>query len=249
MSYLSTHKEHQFQNRNVLGLPGHVFGRHWHETKWKRVSCNHDDWSDEVLIRWPTENEIARGDILSDRPIVRINEEYWPISTTDLKKVERDSGFPIRDHCAKLVSESPTMPVILEWGCGQGKAVNDLTNDPRIRGKALVFAYSNTWYQRWNEIHGVKFLFFVKEHLPEYFKRRKLEVNIVFTHTALEAHVYGNDLINHLQALASIMAKGGVIVYPEGIRPEFQKIEDVFDIEPIRSSSDDWESSCKMTRK
>jgi hypothetical protein len=127
------------------------------------------------------------------------------------------------------------MPILLEWGCGRANAVRDLTNDPEIKGRASIYGYSDVWYEAWNNIEGVKFLFFVKEHLAEYFKRKHLKIDFVFTHAGLE-NLKGQDLVDHLKSLATVMVSGGIIVFPSiscRSELEFLEITNLFEIKPI----------------
>jgi hypothetical protein len=212
-SYHTTAK-HAFQERNALGVPGHVFGRHWHQRKGPKVPSWHPEFRHEVRIRWAKyEGEMAFG--LEDGPLILPHDVHWGMFHSKLSTAEECSGFPIREHCGGLVARNPgAKPVILEWGCGAGEAVKELTADPQIKGKVLVFGYGDTWDVCWNEARGVKFLFFVKEHLAEYFRRARLKIDFIFTHGGLETMLHGDELPTHLRDLASVMATGGMIVLP-----------------------------------
>ncbi len=147
-----------------------------------------------------------------------------------MEVVEEGLAFPVREHTVGLIEScSPRLPVILEWGCGIGYASRDLTSDPRIKGKALVFGYGDVWDIDWNKIPGVKFLFFVKEHLPEYLKRAKLKIDFMFGFCGLD-YPQGADFVSNIRGLAPQMNSGALIVFEHKTngRPEFLELRDLF---------------------
>jgi len=219
----------------VLGLPGRVFGRHWHQRKGSKVPLDHPDWEHNVRIQWQLGYDIEKICYPDSEPILLANQIPWRVFTSNLQTVEETTGFLVREHCRQLVRTTPPYrrPVILEWGCGAGNAVRDLTTDPQIVGRALIFGYSDVWDKCWNSVDGVKFLFFVKEHLTEFFRRSKLKIDFIFTHFGLE-HLNGDDQFDHLRDLASILSPGGVIVLPDPSSVLFD-LSDVFQIKSIYS--------------
>ncbi len=209
-----------FSSPNVYGLPGYVFGEFRHQKKGRKVPTEHPDWQHDVRIRW--QNEEEKADSLNpDQPIISPHDMYWPMFASNLEKVARGLKFNIAAHCRDLCNQK-LKQVVLEWGCGRGNAVKDLSLDPEIKGKALIYGYSDIWDVSWNEVEGVKFLFFVKEHMVEYFKRTRQRINFVFSHGAMEYLKY-DDLKIHLEKLASIMDSGAKIVFSPDISSDIKK--------------------------
>jgi SAM-dependent methyltransferase len=221
---------HKFKPDNVLGLPGRVFGRHHHQRKGNKVNpTRHPNHDKNVKIRWPTKLESGGHHHKEDGPTLVADEGHWSMFDSDLDTVEGSLAFSVTGHCADLAFRSLSRkPVILEWGCGRGNAVRDLTN-LLSKGSALIFGYGDVWDIKWNEIPGVKFLFFVKEHLAEYFRRSNTKIDFIFAHGSLE-YLMGEELISHLRDLASVMNPGASIALPafENPRPEFHELSDIF---------------------
>jgi SAM-dependent methyltransferase len=216
----------KFPHSNVLGLKGKVFGRHWHERRGNTVEDHYD--RRYAQISWPSPAKLRDAWYREDR-----EPEMWPkymnwfMSASDLSTTQSGLGFEVRTHVAKLIAENPyRKPVLLEWGCGEGRAANDLAI--ATRGRALVYAYADLWDINWNEADGVKFLFFVKEHLAEYFRRVGRSVDFIFAYGSLN-YLEGQELITHLRDLATIMRPGALLVMPGGrIRPELADVQDIF---------------------
>jgi hypothetical protein len=247
MSFSLKRKPHHFPYQNVLGLPGRVFGRHWHQKRGPKVDTTRAGFCYEVKIRWPTENDSNSIGYDRDKPIIRPYEGHWGVFTSDLDTVERGTAFPIREHCRRLCADAaPRKPVILEWGCGAGFALRDLTNDSDIKGNALVYGYSDIWDARWNDIDGVKFLFFVKEHLIEYFRRTKQRIDFIFSHAGI-VNVRGDDFLKHLSELATLMDRRSLIVSTGMYAEKLRGIKDF--ITPDNSDEPASNTSCILTRK
>jgi hypothetical protein len=240
---------HPFPYQNVLGLPGRVFGRHWHQKRGPKVRTDHQSWCYGVKIRWPTEEENNRlPDGYRDQPLILPHVGFWAMFTSDLSTVERGTEFPIREHCKRLCADAaPRKPVILEWGCGAGFALRDLTNDPEIKGKALVYGYGDIWDARWNDIDGVKFLFFVKEHLIEYFKRSKQRIDFIFSHGGLN-NLHDKDFSEHLAGLATLMDPDSLIVSTRIVREEINQLKD-FLPHDMTELGDELSGECVLLRK
>ncbi|MFH2106052.1 MAG: hypothetical protein ABII22_02240 [Candidatus Micrarchaeota archaeon] len=135
-------ERHGFQKPNVLGIPGHVFGRHWHQRRGAKVPSDNAEMRDEVHIRWPTAIEVKMHLFPGRCPFILPNDDHWGVTRTKLDEIEMAQQFPISVHCRTLVSQV-IMPVILYWGCGRGTAVRTLAEDPEIKGRALIFGYGD----------------------------------------------------------------------------------------------------------
>ncbi len=222
-------------SEHVLGLRGHVFGRHWHEKLGKKVNEGGNQERDcDVHIRWKRLGEAGiTYSPREDEPLILAHGKHWGLFCSDLPFVETSLGFPISEHVKGLISQTPSrMPVVLEWGCGIGNAVKDLTNEPGIKGKALIFGYGDVWDVDWNKADGVKFLFFVKEHLVEYLRRAEIQVDFIFTHGAMN-YLKGETLVRHLKDLATVIVSGGTIIFPtgfSGVRKELEQVTDLFTV-------------------
>ncbi len=203
-------------SQHVLGLRGYVFGQHWGEPKGRKVNeHNRSHLNFDVKIRWkrPSESGITYAGHNEEEPLVLPYCIRWAMFESDLTVVEGNLGFSIRNHVKTLIAQNQSRkPVILEWGCGNGNAVKDLTNEPEIKGKALIFGYGDIWDVDWNKADGVKFLFFVKEHLAEYLRRAGIQLDFVFTHGAMN-YLEGEDLVQHLRDLATVIVPGGKILF------------------------------------
>jgi hypothetical protein len=228
--YKSLHK-HDFQHGNVLGIPrGAVFGYHHPDTKGKKVPKFGDGSCNGVRIIWPGEDHPG---VFHDIPLITSNATYWGVNGTSLSDMQEQAGFPIYEHVRTLIDAMrPKRPVVLDWGCGWGTALKHLAEDPVIRKEARLFGYSDTWYQHWNKVEGVKFLFFVKEHLPEYFRRAHIQVDFIMSHAGLDTMLHEAGLVNHVRALGSVMREGAIMLIPTTIwdRPELHEVEDMFSI-------------------
>jgi hypothetical protein len=238
-------KPHHFPYNNVLGLPGRVFGRHWHQKTGPKVPIDNPEYRKEARILWPRKNNSA---ILARRPIIYAHGGFWVLFDSDLGRVERGTEFQIRKYCRALCAQSDSRkPIILEWGCGAGYAIRDLTMDPNIKGKALIYGYADTWDECWNDISGVKFLFFVKEHLVEYFKRSKQRIDFIFSHAGL-SHLHGDDLLRHLSSLATLMDPGSLIVSTRINRDETDSLQDFVPLDTT-DLGNELSGECVLVRK
>lgn len=222
-------------SHHVLGLRGYVFGRHWGEPPGLKVNeGRHPDWNYDVKISWKDPDDpVIYSRLQNVEPLIRAHWGHWAMFNSNLSVVETNLDFSIGNHVKHLIiSNSSKIPVILEWGCGIGNAVRDLTNDPLIKGKALIFAYADIWDVDWNKVDGVKFLFFVKEHLAEYLQRAGVQLDLVFTHGAMN-YLRGEELVEHIRDLATVIVPGGTILFDSNyVRSEFEQITDLFSIIP-----------------
>lgn len=222
-----------YRGATVLGLPGYEFGSHAHEQEKKLVNPHrHECWEEGVGIRW--ENDSRTNERI---PTIRADySNWWPMLRSDMETVEKGSNFEILNHGRKLIANARARispPVFVEWGCGQGYAIRDLAADPIVLQNALVFGYADLWDQSWNQISGVKFLFLVKEHLAEYFRRSGLQIDFMFTYGGMN-RLSGADWVEHLRDLATVMPFGALIVFSRSVRhrPEFEKVADLFEQSP-----------------
>ncbi|MBN2127091.1 MAG: hypothetical protein JW703_01720 [Candidatus Diapherotrites archaeon] len=221
---------------------GYVFGKHWHEKTRKNVPIDRRDWDLAEISR--------KENFFTKKSEIVISSKYggYPVDNSSLRSVTFGVRFPLRKYARELVQSSKgRKPVILDWGCGNGKAISQLTSDPLIKGKALCFGYGNMWYPQWNEIDGVKFIFKLKEHLPEYFKRNHLKIDLIYSHAGYEQWINSEEKIEHFLALSSVMKKGGRILLQYGLfsKSQLQRLSKEYEITKLKMRTKGIKSACK----
>jgi len=201
---------------DTYGLPGHVYGNHRHQKPGEKVPTNDPEWEYDVEIRWPNKRELE-GRPSRTQPLIMRHGTHWGMFKTNLEEVERKLAFSARDHCRKLCAETVgRKALIMDWGCGTGAALKELSMDPEIQDNALLYGYSSVWDVRWNDVEGVQFLFFVKEHLLEYFRRTRQQIDFVFTHGAMD-YLKDDELPSYLEALGELMPPGAKVVFQTSV--------------------------------
>ncbi|MFA5050302.1 MAG: hypothetical protein WC501_04810 [Candidatus Micrarchaeia archaeon] len=223
----------KFPETNVLGLKGYVFGRHLYQKRGNVVNpSGHGDWDCGVVIRFASECGLGKYQHHdASKPIISANAMYWPMFYSSLESIETTLEFSIRKHCRRLCKKSDRA-VIMDWGCGDGTALKQLSSDKKIRENTLFFGYGNTWDTNWNSIDGVKFLFFVKEHMVEYFRRAKLKLDFVYSHGGLDK-LTPEEFIEHLKDLSDVIMQGGIIVSNVTKKIGYEELTELFDVNSL----------------
>ena len=112
--------------------------------------------------------------------------------------------------------------VVLDWGCGNGRAIKGLAE--KYKGKVYAYGYSGDSYKEWKGNQKVKFIHTTKEDLLRYLKDSS--VDLIYSHLGLD-HLFGNRLsaktqeaIDYIAKLVPKLSKGGIACFGIGILAE-----------------------------
>ncbi|MEK6942103.1 MAG: hypothetical protein AABW85_04575, partial [archaeon] len=106
--------------------------------------------------------------------------EKWGKESTPLKEIEMHFGYSISNFIPKCFArknalKGPKSPVIvLDWGCGTGKALNDLHK--MFGEKVKLYGFSKDSFPEWV---GSKHTAFIQEETnvsPRFFKKGSIDL-------------------------------------------------------------------------
>ena len=123
-----------------------------------------------------------------------------------LSEVEKKLGFPLKKRIAAMIRFAPKgyKPVVVDWGCGGGKAAISLGN--RFGESARIYGFSHLAYRTWLSNDKVKFVHAPAEDFKRYFKENS--VDLIYSHFGL----YHQPSQSYLRELARTLRSGGKIV-------------------------------------
>lgn len=153
------------------------------------------------------QNRWSKVDGSSTTPL----KEGWSIITTPLKTVEDVLRKSLIVEVKRIVDRYPDKKLaVIDWGCGDGTAINELARQARRAGiNARFIGYSNLYFDRWKESEDVEFILDNMDRLPVYFEND--EIGLIFSHFGMY-HVRSEALVEHLNNLSTRIVSGGIIV-------------------------------------
>ena len=112
--------------------------------------------------------------------------------------------------------------VVIDWGCGNGRAIKELAE--KYKGKVYAYGYSGDSYTEWGGNQNVKFIHATKEDLLRYVKDSS--VDLIYSHLGLD-YLFGKRLsaktqeaIDYIAKLVPKLSKGGIACFGIGITAE-----------------------------
>ncbi len=111
--------------------------------------------------------------------------------------------------------------VVLDWGCGKGRAIKEFAND--YGEKVRAYGFSKDSYKQWKGIEGVKLIHETKEGLLRFLKNDSVDLIYsnfglsflfpTFKFQAKRRHVEKG--VEYIEKLLQRVSKGGKIAFEE----------------------------------
>ena len=136
----------------------------------------------------------------------------YSIIDTSLSTVETILMVKLLKRINEMSEKYPYQEiVVIDWGCGTGKAIHTLANQAKRLGLKNVkfIGFSNLYFPRWKRTSGVEFIFDEMENLHKYLKKES--VGIIYSHFGL-FHIPTDMTASHLNKLAPYILEGGLVV-------------------------------------
>jgi SAM-dependent methyltransferase len=138
-------------------------------------------------------------------------EDKWVNVSTGLAEIEKVLDFPLGDEIKKIAA-SKGRAVVLDWGCGTGKAGTEIAQ--RFGGKVSVYGCSDVAYKEWAKNEKVKFVQATEQDSLRYFKDGSFD--LIYSHFGL-IHV-GSGFGQYLESILPKLSVGGKLVTDIEIR-------------------------------
>lgn len=142
-------------------------------------------------------------------------KQIWSTENTSLEVIR--TFFPLvlgrgkKDFVSKCFSETGKPTRVLDWGCGNGSAAEQLAKE--YGKKALVYGYSKDSYNEWRYLKRAKIIHATKEDLFRYLKKIG-PLDLVYSYNGLKHLHY--DAVFYIKQLLSFVRQGGKIVLNGG---------------------------------
>ena len=122
-----------------------------------------------------------------------------------VKHVERMLGFPIRLWINQKVEQLKRRPVILDWGCGSGETIKQIS--AQFGSQVKTYGYAKDSHKDWKEDSGTKFIHATANDLLRYIKNGA--VDLIYSNLGL-FHNAGPD---YIVKLSKKLSAGGVLIF------------------------------------
>ncbi|MBI2529574.1 MAG: methyltransferase domain-containing protein [Candidatus Diapherotrites archaeon] len=119
--------------------------------------------------------------------------------------IERALMFDLRGDIAKRI-KSGQRPNVLDWGCGNGRAIKRLGR--KFNGRINAYGYSDMLYKGWQKEKNVKYIHATKEDMLRYFKNSSLD--IIYSHIGL--FYLDTDVVKYTGMLLPKLKVGGILL-------------------------------------
>ncbi len=141
--------------------------------------------------------------------------QNWAVKNTPLKEIKNFFPYifsPVRKRASFIEGrfrEKGKPVVVLDWGCGKGRAAGELKKE--LGETVQVYGFSKDSYPEWRGAQGVKFIHATKDDLLRYLKDGS--VDLIYSMLGLEYLAHEKELIPHIAQLLPKLSKGGKIVF------------------------------------
>ena len=139
-------------------------------------------------------------------------EAGYSIISTPINVVEDTLDVKLLGQVKRMSEMYPdTMIMVIDWGCGDGRAIQTLAKQSqRIGIKNVRFVgFSNLYFPRWKFAQNVEFIFDDMRNLHKYLGKKS--VAVIFSHFGLY-HVSSDAISKHLNELAPYILNEGLVV-------------------------------------
>jgi SAM-dependent methyltransferase len=157
----------------------------------------------------------------------------WGDTNTSLRDVNYDLGIDLGVWVGKRHAETRKPVVILDWGCGRGRAITTLA---RLHGKkANCYGYGDQDYPQWRKNPRVKFIKNTYDRLLRYFP--DASVDLIFSRLGLshlvsvrhtKATITGPEFLDYIEKLSFKLKPGGVLVFSPTPLTSANEIKSIF---------------------
>lgn len=128
----------------------------------------------------------------------------WSIEKSRIGRVEKTLKVRIREDIAGRIARGER-PVVLDWGCGTGRAIVNLAKTfPQIH----AYGFSDLSYGHWKGTQSVKFIHDTKERLLRLVKDSS--VDLIFSHSGI-SQIGDGKMQEYLLKLLPKLKKGGIL--------------------------------------
>ena len=179
---------------------------------------------DFSMLSYPQQTTLSTGVIVSHNGVTITENQHmnasgdhtspmkegWSIIDTSLADVETALNIKLIEAILDLKERYPDKEiVVIDWGCGRGRAINELARQARGLDGVKFIGFSNLYFPMWSRTHGVEYIFDEMENLHKYFNGE--QIGIIFSYFGL-FHLTEDKMLSHLNIMANSIVEGGVIV-------------------------------------
>lgn len=157
-------------------------------------------------------------------PKRRIRKHYqparnWTVNNTPYSTLVKEFGFSPLSFARKRTQTTGKPAVILDWGCGNGRAIRELS--AKSGNMARCYGYGKDSFPEWNRPSRVQFVQESMERAIRYFKRMG-GIDLIYSHWGL-GHIAGKkmpvlgvpQLNEYMKQLIPTLKIGGrIAMYP-----------------------------------
>lgn len=132
----------------------------------------------------------------------------WGITDSELRYIEHVLHVSLVARVRQLLQKSTGRVTVVDWGCGDGRAVRALAQE--LQGLPVdLIGFGDTPFPAWWKASAeVMYILDRAENLPRYFKAN--EISLVYSHLGLE-HLGRDGLKNQLRRLRPVLRQDGEI--------------------------------------
>ncbi|MCM8781079.1 MAG: hypothetical protein NC908_04065, partial [Candidatus Omnitrophica bacterium] len=144
------------------------------------------------------------------------DSRYWSVVVdSGLSEVNRDLHTDIVGEVMYLASRR-TRGVVLDWGCGSGRALREVAWNLYREGLSNVdlFGLSNMFFSDWHRYGSplkITYILDTENNLPIYFKKRK--ISIIYSHFGIHNLFRKGSFYKHLKQISHLLNSGGIIIH------------------------------------
>jgi len=145
-----------------------------------------------------------------------IDRRLFPIIDSSLLFI--DSFIPVSLTLRKMIEEGIQDPLVVDWGCGEGIALEQLATE---FDNARCYGYSHTFYGNWGDSKRVKYIHAPSGTLARYLPNDS--VDLIYSFNGL-SHL-GEELPDEIRKLTPKLKDTGIILLEVMGEGALKKIE------------------------
>jgi hypothetical protein len=157
---------------------------------------------EQTIVRDPSTGKRMLGDVFA-----------WGSKSTSVDDAEL-KGFPLSHTVRYILGKTGVEePVIIDWGCGRGTTVTELSG--RFP-KARCYGYSREYHPQWAGNESVKFIHAPSGELARYLKDES--VDLIYSYLGM-GHMRGQEQAAEIGKLIPKLKRGGCMLI-DSLKPE-----------------------------